>query len=286
MFISPMLLEKRDTAFNDADYIFEPKFDGHRLIYSCTNGLTRLYTRHNNECTKQYPELLASGIQDEIILDGEVVVFDPATGAVDFEAVMTRFQAGRADSIKRLTEQLPVTFVVFDILKYRGKDLRGLPLYKRKEILSSVSFNNSRIIKTPYIEGAGMALFEGICSKDMEGIVCKRKDSLYVSRRSESWQKVINWTYVDVWLTGYRKEEFGWLAAVDSGNGKLRPAGIIELGVKPIHKKAFYGVKDSIVTNEDKNNVYIRPVLRAKVKTRNWTKAGLLRSPVFVDFAV
>jgi len=73
---------------------------------------------------------------------------------------------------------------------------------------------------------------------------------------------------------------------VDGGNGKLRPAGIIELGVKPIHKKAFYGVKDSIVTNEDKNNVYSQPVLRAKVKTRNWTKAGLLRSPVFVEFAV
>lgn len=286
MFISPMLLEKRDTAFNDADYIFEPKFDGHRLIYSYTNGVTRLYTRHNNECTKQYPELLASGIQDETILDGEVVVFDPATGAVDFEAVMTRFQAGRADSIKRLTEQLPVTFVVFDILKYRGKDLRGLPLYKRKEVLTSITFNNNQIIKTPFIEGSGVALFEDICSKEMEGIVCKLKDSLYVSRRSDAWLKVINWTYTDVWITGYRKEEFGWLAAVDGGNGKLRPAGIIELGVKPIHKKAFYGVKDSIITNEDKNNVYIQPVLRAKVKTRNWTKAGLLRSLVFIDFVI
>ncbi|MCY9737946.1 ATP-dependent DNA ligase [Paenibacillus alvei] len=286
MFISPMLLEKRDIAFSDTAYIFEPKFDGHRLIYSYSNGVTRLYTRHNNECTKQYPELLESGVDDGTILDGEVVVFDPVTGAVDFEAVMTRFQAGRTDSIKRLTEQLPVTFVVFDILKYRGRDLRGLPLYKRKELLSSVSFNNSRIIKTPYIEGAGTALFEDICSKDMEGIVCKRKDSLYVSCRSDAWLKIINWTYVDVWLTGYRKEEFGWLAAVDSGNGKLRPAGIIELGVKPIHKKAFYGVRDSITTGEDKNNVYIQPVLRAKVKTRNWTKAGLLRSPVFVDFAV
>ena len=286
MFISPMLLETSEKAFNDDRFIFEPKFDGHRLVYSRSNGITRLYTRHNNECTKQYPELLESGIDDETILDGEVVVFDPATGSVDFEAVMTRFQAGRADSIKRLTEQLPVTFVVFDVLQYKGQDMRSLPLYKRKEVLASITFNNNRITKTPFIEGAGTALFEDICSKDMEGIVCKRKDSLYVSRRSESWQKVINWTYVDVWLTGYRKEEFGWLAAVDSGNGRFRPVGIIELGVKPIHKKAFYGVRDSITTGEDKNNVYLKPALRAKVKTRNWTKAGLLRSPVFCDFAV
>lgn len=285
MFISPMLLEKRETAFNDNSYFFEPKFDGHRAILSCFDGQIHIYTRHNNDCTRQYPELTCTPSTEDMILDGEIVCIDP-TGAVDFEAVMTRFQAGRADSIKRLTEQLPVTFVVFDILKYRGRDLRGLPLYKRKEILSSVSFNNSRIIKTPYIEGAGIALFEDICSKDMEGIVCKRKDSLYVSRRSDSWQKVINWTYVDVWLSGFRKEEFGWLAAIDTGNGKMRPVGVIELGVTPIHKKAFYGVKDSIVINEDKNNVYIQPVIRAKVKTRNWTKAGLLRSPVFVDFAI
>lgn len=284
MFISPMLLETSESAFTDDNYIFEPKFDGHRAILSHIDGRTRIYTRHNNECTHQYPELLTVPFTDNIVLDGEIVCIEP-NGAVDFESVMTRFQARRSDSIRRLSEQLPVTFVVFDILRYRGEDLRGLSLMQRKQILANASLpNNPRINVAPFIEGAGEALFSDICAREMEGIVCKRRDSTYVSRRSDAWLKVINWTYTDVWITGYRKEEFGWLAAVDGGNGKLRPAGVIELGVKPAQKRAFHGVKDSITTGEDKDNVYLQPALRARVKMRNWTKAGMLRSPAFVEF--
>jgi DNA ligase-1 len=58
MFISPMLLETAVGPFSHSEYIFEPKVDGHRLIYSQQSGNVRLYTRHNNDCTQQYPELL------------------------------------------------------------------------------------------------------------------------------------------------------------------------------------------------------------------------------------
>jgi DNA ligase-1 len=57
MFIAPMLLETAKSSFDSPDHIFEPKIDGHRLILSRQNGLTRLYTRHNNDCTRQYPEM-------------------------------------------------------------------------------------------------------------------------------------------------------------------------------------------------------------------------------------
>jgi DNA ligase-1 len=57
MFIEPMLLEKSDTPFNASTHIFEPKIDGHRLELIKMNGETRLWTRHHNECTRQYPEL-------------------------------------------------------------------------------------------------------------------------------------------------------------------------------------------------------------------------------------
>ncbi|EHQ62309.1 ATP-dependent DNA ligase [Paenibacillus dendritiformis C454] len=284
MFIPPMLLETAEAAFNDDNYIFEPKFDGHRAILTHSGGRTHIYTRHNNECTRQYPELLSVPFTEDMILDGEIVCIDPV-GAVDFESVMTRFQARRSDSINRLMGQLPATFVVFDILMYRGEDLRGLPLMQRKEILTTASLpTNRHITVIPYIEGAGEALYADICSRSMEGIVCKRMDSTYVSRRSPSWKKVINWTFAEVWITGFRKEEFGWLSAIEDNDGRLRPAGIIELGVTPDHKRAFYGVKDALVTGEDKNNVYLQPGIRVRVKTRNWTKAGMLRDPVFVDF--
>ncbi|KTD85787.1 hypothetical protein UQ64_20110 [Paenibacillus etheri] len=97
---------------------------------------------------------------------------------------------------------------------------------------------------------------------------------------------VINWTYADVYITGFRKQEFGWLAAVPDPSGKLRPAGIIELGASPIHKQAFRGVAQQLVKGEDKEFVHLEPRLRAKVRMRNWTKSGMLRSPVFTEFLV
>lgn len=198
---------------------------------------------------------------------------------------MTRFQARRSDSIQRLTGQLPVTFVVFDILYYKGQDLRGMSLLQRKEILATASLPaNGNITVCPFIEAAGKALYADICARSMEGIVCKRKDSKYVSRRSTSWQKVINWTYVDVWISGYRKDEFGWLVSVEDGVGRLRPAGIIEYGPNMDHKRVFYRSAKTLITGEDRRNVYLHPAIRAKVKTRNWTKAGMLRDPVFVEF--
>ncbi|MGN7360001.1 ATP-dependent DNA ligase [Paenibacillus sp. SAF-054] len=285
MFISPMLLATAPSPFSHSNYIFEPKVDGHRLIFSQQNGAIRLYTRHNNDCTRQYPEL-HTPFDDDIILDGEVACVDPETGVSDFEAVMSRFQAKKDEKIKQLARTLPVTFVVFDILHYKGRDLRRLPLMERKAILSSINMPASSLGVTPYVEGAGEALFEQIEAWGMEGMVGKRMNSQYVSRRSDAWRKVINWSYAEVFITGYRKEEFGWLTAVADGSGKLRPTGIIEHGPGPNEKRAFYGVSKGIISGDDRNFVYLEPHIRAQVKMRNWTKSGLLRSPVFTKFIV
>jgi len=289
MFISPMLLETAAAPFSDSRYIYEPKIDGHRLIYSQTDGEVRLYTRHNNECTRQYPEINGSTnalFPHDIVLDGEIACVDPLTGAIDFESVMSRFQARRADKIRQLTQTLPVTYVVFDILRYKGEDLRNRPLMERKEILAGLTLPNAHFGVTPYIEGAGEALFAQMQARAMEGVVAKRKNSVYESRRSASWQKIINWTYADVYLSGYKKAEFGWLASVPTDSGKMRPAGVIEFGVSPTHKKAFYGVSKALITGEDRDFVYVDPRIRARVKIRNWTRAGMLRSPVFTEFIV
>jgi DNA ligase-1 len=280
-----MLLATAPSPFSHSDYIFEPKVDGHRLVFSQESGVIRLYTRHNNDCTRQYPELHFP-FDDDIILDGEIACVDPATGISDFEAVMTRFQAKKADKIDRLQQTHPVTFVVFDILQYKGRDLRKLPLTKRKAILSTLTLPGPSFGVVPFIEGAGEELFEQVRAWGMEGMVGKRKNSQYVSRRSDAWQKVINWSYAEVIITGYRKDEFGWLTAVLDGSGKLRPTGIIEHGPGPKEKKAFYGVSKGIVSGEDKSFVYLEPLIRAEVKMRNWTKAGLLRSPVFTKFKI
>ncbi|MGG4344946.1 ATP-dependent DNA ligase [Paenibacillus lautus] len=283
MFISPMLLETAHSPFSHSNYIFEPKIDGHRLIFSQQGGKIRLYTRHETDCTRQYPELLDQ-FDDDIILDGEVACTDPETGSIDFEMVMNRFQAKKSDKIQRLITTQPVTFVVFDILQYKGKDLRKIPLIQRKEILSGIQMPNKHFGVIPFVEAAGEALFSQMEAQELEGMVGKKQNSIYESRRSASWQKVINWTYAEVFITGYRKNEFGWLTSVITETGKLRATGIIELGVPPKAKQALYGVSKSIVIGEDKNFVYLEPKIRAKVKTRNWTRNGMLRSPAFVEF--
>ncbi|HZG82119.1 MAG TPA: ATP-dependent DNA ligase [Brevibacillus sp.] len=265
-----MLLEQVDSPFSDGRYIFEPKIDGHRLILSRSNGVTRLYTRHHNDVTAKYTELVFDG--PDIVLDGELAVMDPDTGIPDFELTMQRFQSKKS--------RLPVSYVVFDIIRYDGADLRHLPLIERKAILDRVITDTPTISKIVHIDGSGEDLYDLIVARNMEGIVAKRKDGCYhAGKRTADFVKVINYSYADVSIAGWRKGDFGWLAHV---NG--RPAGVVELGVPPAHKQAFYGVAKSLITGEDRDFVYIQPRLKAIVKFRNWTRSGMLRSPVFVDF--
>ncbi|MGF9907245.1 ATP-dependent DNA ligase [Brevibacillus porteri] len=265
-----MLLEQADKPFSDGRYIYEPKIDGHRLSLSRRNDETRLYTRHNNDVTAKYPELITDG--PDIVLDGELAVMDPDTGIPNFELTMQRFQSKRS--------RLPISYVVFDTLRYEDTDLRSLPLLERKAVLDQAITDTPTMSKIAYIDSRGEDLWDAIVARDMEGIVAKRKDGRYHSdKRTDDFLKIINYSYVDVHISGYRKGDFGWLTHY---NG--RPAGVIELGVPPTHKQAFYGVAKQLITGEDRDFVYVQPQIKARVKMRNWTKSGMLRSPVFVDF--
>lgn len=151
MFVDPMLLATSPEPFSDPHYIFEPKIDGHRLLFSQEDGQIRLYTRHETDCTRQYPELLTP-FENDILLDGEVACTDPDTGLVDFEEVMARFQLKKYQRIQQLAAKSPVTYVVFDILRYKGQDLRKLPLIGRKEILADIIMPNKHFGVIPFVE--------------------------------------------------------------------------------------------------------------------------------------
>ncbi|QYR22289.1 ATP-dependent DNA ligase [Paenibacillus sp. sptzw28] len=284
-FIYPMLLETAPDPFDDKRYVFQPKIDGHRAIITRHNGETHIFTRHDNEVTRLYPELWDVPVIEDVVLDGEIACHDE-DGAIDFERMQTRFAVKNTDKIAAAMRHNPVTFYAFDILDLNGRDLRKLPLYERQRILADVYGGSKAFRSVLTIEGTGKGLFDVIKERNMEGIVAKRKESVYVSERSPNWLKIINWTYVDVYITGWRKQQFGWLAAVHSDAGTLRPAGVIELGVPPVAKKAFRGVVGQLITGEDNTNVYVEPRIRARVRMRNWTKAGMLRAPSFVEFIV
>jgi len=277
LFLPPMLLQKREAAFDDSRFIFEPKIDGHRCILALTDGRIRLYTRHNNDVTRQYPELHnVPTDRSDLILDGEIACMDGEPGAIDFEAVMSRF---KAKNPAEAAARSPVHFYAFDVLRIGREDVRSRPLIERKALLNEVMKNNAFFSRVISVDGVGKALFDVIKAHAMEGIVAKRKDSVYVGRRSPNWLKVINYTYADVDISGYKRGDFGWLTQID---GKY--TGVIELAVPPAYKAAFYNVVQPLVTGQDREYVYVHPRIKARVRFRNWTKRGLLRSPEFVAF--
>lgn len=283
MFLPPMLMIKREEPFDDEQYIFEPKIDGHRMILSIENGKTRLFTRRGLDVTRQYPELCQVPIDDftDTVLDGEVACLNPDTGTIDFERIQERFLLRKPTAIMEARVRQPAVFFAFDILRHRGEDLRGLPLMERKAVLSRVLDENDHFSRMVYIEEFGRSMFEAVREKQLEGIVAKKKDSPYVGRRDAAWMKIINYSYANVRITGYRKSSFGWLIEYAG-----QPAGILELSVPPSHRNAFYGVSKSIVTGEDRDFVYVAPSIQARVRFRRRTRAGLPSLPEFVDFVV
>lgn len=235
----------------------------------------RLYTRHNNEVSAKFPELLSIDIPDGTVLDGEIIVTDIA-GKPDFEAMMSRFQSKR-----NTNENGTLSYVVFDVIQYKGKSVANLPLMERKHLLDEIiPADTSLIAKVKYIEGHGPAYFDAVQQHGLEGIVLKRKDSRYeVGRRSNSWLKVINYLnyqYADVLITGLRKGDFGLLLTFLDG----QPAGIMEF-MPPAERKNLY--RQHQVISEDDKFIFVEPI-QCRVKYRNLTKVGYLRIPSFVEW--
>ncbi|MCY8102343.1 MULTISPECIES: RNA ligase family protein [Bacillus] len=268
MFLSPMLLESVKEPFNSEEYITETKFDGIRLLVSKYNGLIRLYTRHNNEVTAKFPELLTIDIPDDTILDGELIV-PGLTGAGDFEAVMERFQSRKSNH--------PIVFCLFDILRLDGVSVTSKPLYKRKELLAGLKIDHPNVKVIDGVRGHAIDYFRLACNNKIEGIVMKRVDSTYAeNKRSDRWLKVVNYEYTDVLITGLRKEDNGLLLSYLDG----QYAGIMEFMPYDARRR-FHSVRKEV--NETDKYVYIEPI-RCRVKHRYKTKNGLLRIPSFHEW--
>lgn len=279
MFISPMLLynAKNNKPFYSKNHIAELKLDGLRCIISNMDKLY-VYSRHNDLITHKFPELLNCPVPEGTILDGELIVMDDQ-GKPDFEALSVRLFAKK--------NKKPVVFCAFDILRYKGIDVTGLSLLQRKELLDKAFHENEHYKKVKVFEGNAVDYFEQVRKRGLEGIVLKSKkehNKYEIEKRSIQWQKVINWTYTDVYIYGYRKNNFALLASIDAADGSKFPVGIIESGVSITHKIALDRVKKRLVYKEDKNFAYMEPRIMARIKTRNWTQSGRLRSPVFLEY--
>ena len=177
-----MRLSRRSEPFDSDQHIFELKIDGFRALAHIDSGQGQLISRNGN-VFRGFAELaawIAKHLRvDSAILDGEIACVDGDGRPVFRDLLFRRKQC---------------IFIAFDLLYLNGKDLRVLPLLERKAALKKLlRRKRSRILYLDHIESDGRLLFEQIVKMDLEGIVCKRKDSPYkvTEKPSRHWIKGI-----------------------------------------------------------------------------------------------
>lgn len=200
----PMLATRGDHVPTGPDWVHEVKWDGMRVVVEVAGGRARLTSRNGNDVTSAFPELSTLAVPD-LVLDGEVVAF--TDGRPDFGALATRFQrSGRGARMR--AELVPVTLLVFDLLRLGEQDLRGLPLSERRELLDSLHLGDDQVQVPPTYDD-GQMLLEATRAQGLEGIVSKRLASRYEEGvRSRSWLKFAHRSRTS-WVVGGWRHETG-----------------------------------------------------------------------------
>ena len=200
----PMLAKEATKPFSSKDWIFEIKWDGFRAI-AYVNDEVSLRSRNNKELIDNFPELCElKELTRNAVLDGEIVIIK--NGKADFQALQERGKAVRASEIQSQTMRLPVQYIVFDILENDGNSIMNLPLTERKKILQSSLKEGQHIILSDFVEEKGEDYYKAAFEKGIEGIIAKRKDSLYrPGFRSGEWLKIKTLQSCDCVIFGYTK---------------------------------------------------------------------------------
>jgi bifunctional non-homologous end joining protein LigD len=162
-------------------YSYEVKWDGFRCLLSTENGL-RTRSRRGWDMTDLLPEFASFPVFG--IFDGELVAFD-TEGAPDFPLLCERMLMRR--------RHIPVAYVIFDVLSLDGRKLMGVPYTERRQQLEALNLNGT-YWTTPETFDDGGALFEAVCERGLEGIVCKRRSGCYRPGQRD-WIKVKSKTY-------------------------------------------------------------------------------------------
>jgi bifunctional non-homologous end joining protein LigD len=319
--IKPMLSTLVDDPFNNKDWVFEVKWDGVRsiLLFHKAKGILGLQSRNGKLITHRYPELLralnspstSSSLSSKLsikckesaILDGEIVVLDRKTGIPSFQNHQRRMNVDYIRDIKNLSEKIPATYYLFDILYLDGRNLQSLPFLERRRILREViAQENARIKISHFIEEVGKEVFDKTKDIGLEGVVAKHKSSIYVQGvHSRDWLKIKNIKTQDCVVIGYTRGEgnrqgyFGslLLAVYDSESNKFRFVGHTGSGFDfgqldeiydKLQKMKIEKCPIDYVPYTNREPVWVRPDLVAEVKFSDWTSEKIMRAPIFLRF--
>ncbi|MDC8103500.1 DNA ligase D [Chryseobacterium sp. PTM-20240506] len=180
--VQPMLATLVDKPFEDKNWLYEVKWDGYRAVSFLKGGKVEIKSRNDKSFNEKFYPVYDSlkALNLNVILDGEIVVVGE-DGKADFGSL----QNWRSEADGTLL------YYVFDIIWHDGKDLTDLTLCQRKEILKEILEENDIIkISTPFYT-SGIEFLEAAKNMGLEGIMAKKKDSLYhVHVRTKDWLKI------------------------------------------------------------------------------------------------
>jgi bifunctional non-homologous end joining protein LigD len=288
---------------------YEFKWDGVRALLSLrpgdAAGAVTINARSGAEITVTYPEVadLGAGLLAElgtsVRLDGEIVAFD-AAGRPSFEALQGRMAVNSLRRARGLAAQIPVAYMIFDVLVLDDQVTMALPYDERRRLLESLPLQPPPSLRAPDVTGAQVLAIAR--EQGLEGIVAKRGDRPYEpGRRSPSWMKFPLKQRQDVVIGGWEEGQHGragqlgaLLVGVHDDDGRLIYAGQVGTGFsgKALREmqqrltelatdQSPFADLDSIAPRERRGAHWVRPILVASVEFRNWTAEGRLRAPSY-----
>ncbi len=287
----PMLLIEGEP-FDSKDFLYELKLDGIRCL-AYLDDYTELRNKRNKSVTEIYPELknIHKQIKRKCILDGELIV--TINGIPNFFEMQRRSLMTDPFKIELAGKNKPVSFVAYDILYVDNEEIIDKPLMERKEILFNVVQESSEIAISRFIEEKGIDFFSLVAKQDLEGVVAKKKTSLYYyGKRSKDWIKFKKLHDKDFVICGYVKDnETGGIKSVVIGSYRddiLIYQGHVALGIAKEDQKI---IMDFASTNPsecpfskeycDSETLWIKPELVCTVKYMMRTPTNSLRQPIF-----
>jgi len=296
-FIEPMECQPVTTLPDGVEWTFEIKLDGYRALAVKSQNKVSLYSRRKKSFNSQYPYLVEAlfDLPDGTVVDGEIVCLDDS-GRPDFNLLQHfRSQASR------------IHYFVFDLLICEGRDLTGLPLSQRRELLQEFIKPNSRIRISEQFEVSAGVMLAAVRAQKLEGVVAKRKDSIYQpGKRTGSWIKYRVNRGQELVIGGYIPGPHGFdslIVGYYQGNNLIYVARVRNGFVPALRRKVFDKIRglvspkmpfvnlpdekesrwgDSLTAEKMKQCVWLRPKAVAQIEFLEWTEGDRLRHSKFV----
>jgi len=302
--IVPMMarLEEKVPRPDDS-WGFEFKWDGIRSLAYVEGGRVRLQSRTGEDITPRYPEIHPMGRalgSAEVILDGEIVALDDK-GRPSFEEIQQRMGLTAESDIRRKMKEVPVTYMLFDLLWQDGHSQMDQRYTERRQSLAKLKLAGASWQTPPYEKGGGQTMLDASAKAGLEGVVGKRLDSKYEpGRRSGAWIKVKNRNRQELviagWLDGEGKRK-GYPGALLVGHynkdGKLVYAGKVGTGFTDKTLDELNAKLKPLATDKSPFEAgasppraahFVKPKVVAEFEFVEWTRGGQLRAPAFKGF--